>query len=155
MGGIVQRKGGVANLGVVRDKNRGGVIRPGVVGDKEADAGQAQHVAIDRLNLVGQRVHLGGVHCQQWVVKGGEAVAAGLQGQEDLAGRGGEVGLHPGNLQLGQFLAGEQLVHVLAGAGGHSDQVDVVAQVLYQFDVHRFGPAGALDGVAGLDLGHW
>ena len=130
------------------------LARAGVIGDEEADAGQAQHIAVDRLDLMGQRVHLGGVHRQQWVVKGGEAVAAGLQGQEDLAGRGGEVCLYPGDLQLGQFLAREQLVHVLAGAGGRADQVDIVAQVFYQFDVHRFGPAGALDGVAGLDLGH-
>ena len=127
----------------------------GVVGDEEANAGQAEHVAVDRLDLVGERVNLGGVHRQQGIVEGGKAVAAGFQAQENLAGRGGKVGLHQRNLQLGQLLAGDQLIHVLPRAGGSTDQVDIVTHVLHQLDLHRLGPAGALDDVAGLDFGHF
>jgi len=131
-----------------------GLARAGVIGDEETDAGQAQDVAVDGLDLVGEGVHLGGVHRQQRVVEGGEAVAAGLQGKKDLTRRGAKVGLDASDLQLGHLLAGDELVHVLAGARGRADEVDVVAQVLYQFEFYWFGPAGALDGVAGFDFGY-
>ena len=39
-----------------------------IVGDEKADAGQLQDVAVNRLDLVGQGVHLGGVHSQERIV---------------------------------------------------------------------------------------
>lgn len=128
--------------------------RAGVVGDEETDARQPEHVPVNPLDLMGERVNLGDVHRQQGIVEGGKAVAAGFQAQENLAGRSGEVGFHQRNLQLGQFLAGDQLIHVLPGAGGSTDQTDISAQVLHQLDLHRLRPARALDDVTSLDFGH-
>jgi len=82
----------------------------GVIRDQEADAQQFQDMPVNCLDLVRQRVHLGGVHCQEWVIQRCKAVTVRFQSQENMPRVGSELWLNLPALHFTQLGFWQHLV---------------------------------------------
>ena len=80
---------------------------PGVVGQEEADAGQLQEIAVDRFELVRQRIDAGNGQGEERVVFVGQAEAMGLDAEAEQPGVAVERLLVGGNGQVGKLVGRE------------------------------------------------
>ena len=99
-----------------------GLAGAGVVGQQEPDAGQLHEVLVDRLQLVGQRIHAGDGEAEVGVELVGDAQSVGIQGQLQqvpvaVVGGVGVDGVQAGDVVLGEGDLAE-LSGVLADQAG-------------------------------------
>lgn len=74
----------VAEFQFLDDQPRhNGLTRARIICDQKADTRQLEHKPIYRLDLVGERVHLAGIHRQQRVIQGCIAISLGFQRKKD------------------------------------------------------------------------
>ena len=114
-----------------------GLAGAGVVGEEEAQRRTGQHGLVDGGDLVGERLHVGGVDGQQGVEEMGEADALGLGNEAEegaVAVEAPGAGLF-GDADAGLVVAVEEFVGDLAG-GRFVGQLDGVVPVPLHVD-HR------------------
>lgn len=121
-----------------KEAGHDGLPGPRVVGEEKADAGQAEEIVVDGLELVRQRIDTRDGKGEERIVFVGQAEAVGFDAEPEQTCIAVEGLLVGGDGQAGQLIRRQEGVVCQAGLQSPADDLDGISERNEGKHLHRF-----------------